>query len=54
MTQLGVRVRPQNVLDAFTLVYPANRYQSTLISIAVHGVQTVVFSVLLGLVLGLA
>lgn len=46
---------PQIVLDAFTLVYPAKRYQSTLISIAVHSVQTVVFSVLLlGLVMGLA
>jgi membrane protease YdiL (CAAX protease family) len=38
---------PVNLLDAFTLSYPSRRYRSALVGIAVHSVQTVVFSALL-------
>ena len=38
---------PQNLLDTFILSYPARRYRSALIAIAVHSVQTVVFTALL-------
>jgi hypothetical protein len=36
-----------NLIDTFTLSYPSRRYRSALIGIAVHSVQTVVFSALL-------
>ncbi len=38
---------PQNLLDTFILSYPTRRYRSALIGIAVHSVQTVVFTALL-------
>jgi uncharacterized protein len=38
---------PVNLLDTFTLSYPSRRYRSALVGIAVHSVQTVVFSALL-------
>jgi membrane protease YdiL (CAAX protease family) len=38
---------PANTLDTFFISYPAARYRSALIGIAVHSVQTVVFTVLL-------
>jgi membrane protease YdiL (CAAX protease family) len=37
---------PGAVLDTFLVAYPARRYRSTLIGMAVHSVQTVVFAVL--------
>jgi hypothetical protein len=43
-------VIPAALLDTFILAYPAKRYRSALIGIAVHSAQSVVF---LGLVLGL-
>jgi CAAX protease family protein len=43
-------VIPTGLLDTFILSYPAKRYRSTLISIAVHSAQSVV---VLGLVLAL-
>jgi uncharacterized protein len=45
---------PSVLLDTFALAYPARRYRSSLVSIAVHSTQTVVLLLLtLGLVLGL-
>ena len=38
---------PVNLLDTFVVSYPARRYRSALIGIAVHSAQSVVFSVLL-------
>jgi membrane protease YdiL (CAAX protease family) len=38
---------PANTLDTFFLSYPAARYRSALIGVAVHSVQTVVFTGLL-------
>ncbi|MGZ4626859.1 MAG: CPBP family intramembrane glutamic endopeptidase [Kineosporiaceae bacterium] len=38
---------PVNLIDTFILSYPSRRYSSALIGIAVHSVQTVVFSALL-------
>ena len=44
---------PLNLLDTFLLSYPARRYRSALIAIAVHSAQTVVLgALLLALVLG--
>jgi uncharacterized protein len=43
-------VIPATLVDTFILAYPAKRYRSALIGIAVHSAQSVVF---LGLVLGL-
>ena len=44
---------PVTLLDTFILAYPARRYRSALIGIAVHSAQTVVFgALLLVLVLG--
>jgi hypothetical protein len=41
-------------MDTFVLAYPARRYRSSLVSIAVHSTQSVVILLLtLGLVLGL-
>ena len=43
---------PANLLDTFFVSYPARRYRSALLGIAVHSVQTLVFSLMiLGLVL---
>jgi membrane protease YdiL (CAAX protease family) len=39
-------VIPHALLDAFLLAYPAKRYRSALIAIAVHSAQTVVISIL--------
>ena len=39
-------VIPASVLDPFLIAYPAKRYQSSLISIAVHSAQTVMFTLL--------
>jgi uncharacterized protein len=45
---------PTVLVDTFALAYPARRYRSSLVSIAVHSVQSVVLLMLaLGLVLGL-
>jgi membrane protease YdiL (CAAX protease family) len=45
---------PSVLMDTFVLAYPARRYRSTLLSIAVHSSQSVVILLLaLGLVLGL-
>ena len=38
---------PVNLLDTFVLSYPARRYRSALVGIAVHSAQTVVFGALL-------
>lgn len=38
---------PHNVLDTFYLSYPAKRYRSALLAIAVHSAQTVVLGLLL-------
>jgi membrane protease YdiL (CAAX protease family) len=45
---------PSVLMDTFVLAYPARRYRSSLVSIAVHSSQSVVILLLsLGLVLGL-
>jgi membrane protease YdiL (CAAX protease family) len=45
---------PSVLMDSFVLAYPARRYRSALLSIAVHSSQTVVILLLtLGVVLGL-
>ena len=38
---------PVNLIDTLILAYPSRRYRSALIGIAVHSVQTIVFSALL-------
>lgn len=38
---------PANMLDTFFVSYPARRYRSALLGIAVHSVQTVVFSLMI-------
>lgn len=38
---------PVNLLDTLVICYPARRYRSALLGIAVHSAQTVVFTVLL-------
>ena len=44
---------PTSLLDAFLISYPASRYQSALVGICVHSVQTIVLGALtLLLVLG--
>ncbi len=45
---------PSVLVDMFVLAYPARRYRSALLSMAVHSSQTVVILLLtLGVVLGL-
>ena len=38
---------PANLLDTFFVSYPARRYRSALLGIAVHSAQTVVFSLMI-------
>jgi hypothetical protein len=40
-------VIPASLVDMFLVAYPARRYRSTLLSIAVHSAQTVMFTLLL-------
>ena len=45
---------PTVLVDTFALAYPARRYRSSLVSMAVHSVQSVIIVLLtLGLILGL-
>ena len=40
-------VIPASIVDMFLVAYPARRYRSTLLSMAVHSAQTVLFTILL-------